>query len=273
MSKSRLGALQVALAALCWSFAGALSKSLPWNAFTINGVRSLVAALLLAAARGTPKVRVTKGTLLGALGVALTSVLFMAATKLTSSANAIVLQYAMPVFVIGFSWLFYGQKPTKRHVIIAASIMLGVVLCSWTGLSGGNPLGDAIALLAAVTYSLVFFCARMPGANPQDYSYLGMVLCAPTALCAAFDPGVTANPIHWLLAATLGLCLAGGYYFISRSMANVSPISAALLANLEPILNPVWAFIIVGENPGPLTIVGSAIVLIAATVYALLPET
>ena len=271
MSRSRLGALQVALAAISWSFAGALSKSLPWNSFTINGVRSLVAALLLALARGGVKVRLTKGTLLGAAGTALTGMLYMAATKLTTSANAIVLQYAMPTFVILFSWLFYGVKPGAKQVVIAACIMAGVALCSWEGLSGGNVLGDGIAILSAVTFSLVFFCARMPGADPRDYSYLGMVFCAPFALCACFDPGVTPNPVHWLTALALGLCLAGGYFFISRSMSNVSPVSAAILANLEPILNPVWAFLLVGERPGLLTVVGASIVLVAATVYALLP--
>lgn len=271
MTKSRLGALQVALAAASWSFAGVLSKSLPWNSLTINGVRSLVAAALLAFARGTPKVRLTKGTLLGAVGVAATGMLFMAATKLTTSANAIVLQYAMPVFVILFSWLLFGQRPAARHVIIAACILTGVVLCSWDGLSGGNWMGDGIALLSAVTFAMVFFCARIPGADPRDYSYLGMVMCAPFALNALRDPGVSANLVHWLMAAGLGLCLAGGYFFISKSMDNVSPISAALLSNLEPVLNPLWVLLFVGERPGALTVIGSAIVLTAATVYALLP--
>ena len=271
MTKSRLGALQVALAAISWSFAGALGKLLPWNGFTINGVRSLVAAALLALARGTVRVRVTKGTLLGAAGTALTGILYMVAVKLTTSANAIVLQYAMPAFVILFSWIFFGQRPGIKQVVIALCIMAGVVLCSWDGLAGGNPLGDIIALCAAVTFSLVFFCARLPGADPRDYSYLGMLFCAPFALGACFDPGVAPVPAHWLTALALGLCLAGGYYFISRSMENVSPVSAALLSNLEPVLNPVWAFLLVGERPGAYTVLGALIVLAAATVYALLP--
>ncbi len=271
MKDKRIGALHVALAAVSWSFAGVLGKSLPWNPLTINGVRSLIAALLLALARGTVQVRVTKGTLLGALGAALTGFLFMTANKLTSAANAIVLQYAMPVFVIAFSWLFYRQKPGARDVVIAAFIMLGVVLCSWNGLSAGNPLGDILAILSAVTFSLVFFCARIPGANPMDYAYLGVLLCAPFSLNAFFDANMTLVPAHWLAVLGMGLCLAGGYFFISRSMRRVSPISAALLANLEPILNPFWVFIFLGEQPGPLTLLGAGIVLASATVYALLP--
>ncbi len=271
MNSKRLGALQVALAAISWSFAGVLSKSLPWSALTLNGARSLVAALLLALSRGTVKVRLNRGTVLGALGAALTGMLFMAANKLTSAANAIVLQYAMPVFVIGFSWIFYHQKPRGRDLVIAAFIMLGVVLCSWEGLSGGNPLGDALSILSAVTFALVFFCARMPGTNPMDYSYLGMMFCAPFTLNAFFDPSFSLNPAHWLTVLGMGLCLAGGYFFISRSMRRVSPTTAALLANLEPILNPVWVFLFLGERPGRLALLGAAIVLAAATVYSLLP--
>lgn len=271
MTKNRLGAIQVALAAVCWSFSGVFSKSLPWNALTVNGVRSLFAAGLLALARGGVRVKLTKGTVLGAIGTALTSLLYMGALKNTTSAHAIVLQYAMPVFVILFLWIFYGQRPSAKHVIIAACILAGVILCSWDGMAGGRLFGDMLAILSAVAFAMVFFCARMPGADPRDYTYLGMVLCAPTAVCGFWDPGMSSNPAHWLMVLALGLCLAGGYFFISKSMQNVSPVSAALLANLEPILNPLWVFLFVGERPGIMTIIGAGIVLTAATVYALLP--
>ncbi len=269
MKDRYIGALQVALAAVSWSFAGVFSKSIPWSSVTQNGFRSLVAALLLALARGGFKVNLTRGNVLGALGVALTGVLFLWATKLTTAANAIVLQYAMPAFVILFCWLFYHQRPSRFSLIIAACIMLGVVLCSWQGLAGGNPLGDALAVLAGVTFALVFFCARMPGADSRDYSYLGVLFCAPTALYGFLDPAMTLEPRHWLMAAGMGVCLAGGYFFISKSMNRVSPVTAALLSNLEPILNPVWVFLFVGEKPGPLTVLGAAVVLISATVYAI----
>lgn len=269
MDRRKIGAVQVALAAVSWSFAGVLCKWLPWNAFTLNGIRSILAALLLGLVRGGFRVKITRGTLLGAVGVALTSILFMVATKLTSSANAIVLQYAMPIFVIAFCWIFYRQRPSLGNIITAAFVMLGVILCSWQGLSSGNTLGDIIALCSAVTFALVFFCSRLPDANSQDYSYLGLVLCIPCGLYAFFDPNMTFEPLHWLAAAGMAVCLAGGYFFISKGMDKVSPISAALLSNLEPILNPMWVFLFLGEQPGILTIAGSAIVLVAATVYAI----
>lgn len=275
MKKNYVGALQVALGAIFWSFAGVLGKWLPWNALTINGVRSLVAALLLGIARKSFRVRMSRGTLLGALGVMLTSILYMAAMKLTTSANAIVLQYAAPAFVILFCWIFYGQKPSLRSVITALLIMLGVVLCFVDKMGGGRLLGNLLALLSAVTFALVFFCARMPDTNPTEYSYLGLVLCIPSALFGFFDPAMSAAPTQWLAAVGLGICLAGGYYFISCAMGKVSPITAVLLSNLEPVLNPIWVALFLpqlGEVPGGLALLGSAIVLITATVHAVFPE-
>ena len=154
-----MGAVQVALAAISWSFAGALSKSLPWNSLTINGVRSLVAAILLAFARGGVRVRLTRGTLLGAAGTALTGILYMVAVKLTTSANAIVLQYAMPAFVILFSWVFYGQKPGARQLVIAACIMAAVLLAFArrgvkVKLTKGTLLGAAGTALTGVLYMI-----------------------------------------------------------------------------------------------------------------------
>ena len=275
MKDTHIGALQVALGATFWSFAGVLGKWLPWNALTINGVRSLVAVILLGLARRSFKVRFSRGTVLGALAVMLTSMLYMAAIKLTTSANAIVLQYAAPAFVILFCWLFYGQRPSLRSIVTALLIMAGVVLCFADKMGGGRLVGNILALLSAVTFALVFFCARMPDTNPQDYSYLGLLLCVPSIVFGFFDPAMSAAPGEWLAALGLGVCLAGGYYFVSAAMGKVSPIFAVLLSNLEPVLNPIWVALFLpklGEVPGGLALVGAAIVLITAAVYSLTGE-
>ncbi len=271
---NKRGMLYVALGAIFWSFAGVLCKLIPWNPFAINGIRSLFAALLLVILRKRAKVRFTRGNILGAVGVAGTALLYMIALKFTSAANAITLQYAMPVFVILFCWLFYGQKPAMSNVITAAFIILGIILCSWEGITGqaggsGHAIGDAIALLSAVTFALVFFCSKLPDADSQEYSFLGLLMCAPFALYAFFDKNMTLVPTHWLAAILLACCLGLGYYFMAKGMNLVSPISAALISNLEPILNPIWVFVFMGENPGVLTIIGAVIVLTAATVYTL----
>ena len=94
-------------------------------------------------------------------------------------------------------------------------------------------------------------------------------MCLPFSLYAFFDPNMTTEPVHFLGIAAMGLCLAGGYFFISLSLKNVSPVTSALLANLEPVLNPIWVFLFVGENPGRMSIIGAAVVIITVTVYSL----
>ena len=271
---NKKGMLYVAMGAVSWSFAGVLCKFIPWNPFTINGIRSLFAAILMAILRKGVKVRLTRGNILGALGVSVTCILYMIALKFTTAANAIVLQYAMPVFVIAFCWISYKQKPGMSNIVTAAFVIFGVILCSWEGITGqaggsNHAFGDGIALLSAVTFSLVFFCSRLPDADSQEYSYLGLVMCTPFALYAFFDSSMTVESAHWGAAVLLACALGFGYFFMAKGMKSVTPISAALISNLEPILNPIWVFMFMGENPGALTIVGAVIVLTAATVYTL----
>ncbi|MBQ9952170.1 MAG: EamA family transporter [Clostridia bacterium] len=270
LSSNALGTLQVALGATAWSFCGVLAKWVPWNSMTLHGLRMLFGAMFMLLMRRSCRVHFSLGTVLGALGTTMTAMLYIVAVKLTTAANAIVLQYAMPVFVIAFLWIFHGQRPSRADVVTTAFILLGIVLCSAEGLSGGNLWGDLLALLSAVTFSLVFFCSRMPNTKPTDYTFLGHVLGAPFALCAFFDPAVTAAPAHWLAIIAMAFCLSLGYYLMSLGMTRTSPISAALLSNLEPILNPFWVFLLLGEQPGPLTLAGAAIVLAAATMYTIL---
>ena len=274
MNKRKIGAIQVFLAALCWSFSGVFTKWLPWSSFTIIGMRSFTAMLALAISRKSFKVRLSKGNILGALGMSLTSILFLTATKFTSSANAIVLQYAMPVVVIALCWIVFKQKPSAKDVVTSVFVLCGVILCSWKGLTegGGKLLGDILGLLSAFSYALVFFCAKLPNTDAREYSYLGAIMCLPFSLYAFFDPNMTVQPIHLLGVAAMGLCLAGGYFFISLSLKNVSPVTSALLANLEPVLNPIWTFLFIGENPGKMSIIGAAMVIITVTVYSLLKD-
>lgn len=271
MDKQKIGALQVLLGASCFSFAGVFCKWLPWSSWTIIGVRSLVCALLLGLLRRSFKLRLTRGNILGAIGMAATGVLFLTATKLTTAANAIVLQYAMPIFVILFCWLFYRQKPSRSDLITAVCVLCGVTLCSWAGFQngGGKLTGDLLAIGSGVTYALVFFCARLPDADALSYTYLGSLISVPFCLYGFFDPQMSAAPVEWLVAIAMGLCLAGGYFFISRSLRNVHPVSSALIANLEPVLNPLWVFIFLGENPGRYTIAGMVIVIISVSIYSL----
>lgn len=267
--KKNNGILLVVLAALSWSVAGVLGKYTTWSPLATAGMRAVIAVVVMAVVRGGVKVRLSRANLLGAFGCAATSIIFVIANKLTTSANAIVLQYAMTAVVILFNWLVYRQRPSKRDAITAALVIVGVVLCSADDLSGGSMLGNLLAICTAFTFALVFFCSRLPGADASDYNFLGLALCMPFALFVINDPGATLTTGNILAQLGMGLGLAGGYIFISKGMKTVSPLSAAITSNIEPVLNPIWVFIFLGEAPGLLAIIGALVVLSTVTLYSL----
>lgn len=265
------GAAYIILAAAAWSFAGVLSKLAPWSAYSIIGARSLVTALVFALRRKTFKPSFTRGNLIGAFGVGITSSLFIIANKLTSAANAIVLQYAMPVVVILGYWVLKGKKPSRLDSVTVVVVLLGVVLCFMGGLGRGALLGDAIALSTAFTFALVFFAARMKDADPQDYSYLGNLVNVLFLLYIPFDKDFVLSPVALIAVGLMGVCLTLGYLFFTAGMKQrVHPVTASILANAEPVLNPIWAFVFLGENPGVYSLIGAALVLISVSVYSVL---
>ncbi|MGI6691953.1 MAG: EamA family transporter [Clostridiales bacterium] len=270
-TKPGLGVLLVVAGCALWSFSGVLSKWTPWGPLSIVGIRAVSAALVFGWLRGDFRVRLTRGNWLGAVGVAFTSLLFVVATKMTTAANAIVLQYAMPVFVILACYLLFGQKPSGLDIAAAVVTMVGVALCFVSGLTTGNPAGDALALLSAVTFSMVFFAARMPDADPMDYVYLGNLLLSVFVFTIPFDEGFIVTVPTVMAALALCICLTGGYLLFSQGMkAGVSPVAAAIVANIEPVLNPIWVFLALGEMPGWLTIWGALLVIGAVTAYGIL---
>lgn len=229
----------------------AFSKLVPWNALTIAGFRALIAAIVLGAVRKSYRPANTFGTWLGAFGVMATSVLFIFANKLTSAANAIVLQYAMPVVVILFEAVVQHKKPSKLDAVSVLVVLLGVVLCFCQGLSGGGMLGNALAIGSAFTFAIVYLAARRPDCDALSYSYQGNLIAALLVLYMPFDAGVTANAGHFIAALGMGACLTLGYLFFSAGMRQgVSPVTAAIVSNIEPILNPTWCFLFLGKTPG-----------------------
>lgn len=262
------GAVYIVLASLVWSFAGVLSKWAPWSAYSIIGARALFTAVFFGFVRKSFKPSFSKGNLLGAFAVASTSILFIMANKMTSAANAIVLQYAMPVVVILGYWVFRGQKPGRLDIAASLCVLAGVALCFMGGLGRGAFWGDTVALISAFTYALVFFAARMPGADPADYTYLGNLAASLFLLYIPFDSGFTLSPSALLAVLLMGLCLSFGYFFFTAGMrAGIHPVTASILSNVEPVMNPLWAFVFLGENPGAVSLMGVALVLISVSVY------
>ena len=109
----------------------------------------------------------------------------------------------------------------------------------------------------------------MPGTRPEDYSYLGNMLSSVLLFSLLFDTNIGKEPMDWLYMLLMGLAQTGGYYFFARATSRIPPLTAALTSNIEPVLNPIWVFLFLGEKPGWLTFVGAAIVLSTVTIYSM----
>ena len=269
--KRNSSVLFMILAGVSWSFAGVLGKFSSWSALSLAGWRSVVAILVLGMARHSFRPANTLWTWIGAVGVALTGLLFMLANKLTSSANAIVLQYAMTAIVILYRLMVQRQKPSRMDVLAAVLVMLGVALCFGQNLGQGRLAGDLLAFASAITWAAVFLAAKMPGVDPMSYSYQGNLLCALCCVNFLFDGQVRAGgAMGFLVATAMGVCLALGYLFFSLSMrGTIDPTVAAIIANVEPVLNPLWVLLFLGEDPGWMSVAGALVVLATVTLYSL----
>lgn len=271
-NKQALSILLVILAGISWSFAGVLGKFTDWSPLSIVGFRCVIATLILGAYRRDFRPKNTKGNWIGALGVIATSALFIYANKKTSPANAIVLQYAMTAIVIVLQAVIFKMRLRRLDVLAAVFVLGGVVLCFCQNFGGGRMIGDIAAILSAFTWAAVFLAARMEGADSASYSYMGNLLGCVFLISMFFDPAVRGGGLRGALApAAMGVCNALGYLFFALGMRRgISPAAAAVVSNIEPVLNPTWVFIFCGEDPGALSIIGAAVVLITVTVYSLL---
>lgn len=254
-------------AALLWSMAGLLIKYVPWHPMAIASARSLLAALIfLVAYRGRLFRRPSRITLLSGLALVLTQAGFVVANKLTTAANAIMLQYVSPFFIVLFGAMLYHYRPTRREYTALILAFAGIGLFFLDDLSVGNLAGNGLALFTGVTFACVFLFNNRPECDTPVALFLGQVGTFLAGL--PFLLQIRAVQTEAVLAVmTLGIFQLGlSYLLFGIGIQRTKPLSASLLAMVEPIANPIWVFLILGETPGPSALVGGAVVL-GAMIY------
>ncbi len=264
------GPLYILLAAIFWSFGGVLNKLIPWSGLSIAAIRSLIAAITIGLYRKSFHFKITPSTVAASICIVITTVLFMMANKLTSAANAIVLQYTSPLFIIILSLFVLKQKPKKRDIFALIGVGLGIGLFFFEQFKGGSILGDLLALASGLTFAGVFFSNKLPGASPIDATFMGNALGVLLIPFLFVDQQFTSHFTFWPIVTILvmGVFQQGcGYIFFSKGIKTTSATSSSIIATLEPILNPLWVFLVIGEMPSPLALVGGAIVLGTVMVY------
>ena len=258
---------------ILWSFSGLCIKLLPWHPAVIAGSRSLIAALVLLAytsLTGT-RIRMTRKSAIGGALVAITIIIFVFSNKLTSSANASVLQYTSPIFIILIELALFRKKPHRRDLLVVGLTVAAMPLFFIGKFGGGKVLGDLLAILSGLAMAGQFISNSRSHSEAESLSsiFIGHLIVAVFAAPFAVTnpPAVTlqsAGIILFLGVFQLGL----SYILYSRAILVCPPLQSMLIAMIEPILNPVITFLGIGEVPSVLAVAGAMIVIVSVTWWA-----
>jgi drug/metabolite transporter (DMT)-like permease len=270
----RAGQSTIFFCAVLWSTSGIFIKLLNWHPVVIAGSRSVVAALFLFGVKMLiPKIRGgrnnTKHLVAGAFAYAATMLSFVSANKLTSSANAILLQYTAPVWAALLGWLILKEKPRWEHWTSLAMVTGGLLLFFKDSLGGGRLIGDCLAVFSGIMFGLHSVCLRLQReGNPQDSLLFAHIICAMVAVpfVCFFPPAISLPSIGAVVfMGTVQIGFAS--FLFAYGIKRVTAIQAMLTAMIEPVLNPVWVLLITGEKPAVSALIGGC-VIIAAVVFS-----
>ncbi len=266
--------LLLAVTATLWSLGGLLIKSVNANPLAIAGTRSAIAAVMLILVLRKPKFTWSYAQVGAALAYAATTILFVTATKTTTAANAIFLQSTAPIYVALLSAWLLKERIKLLDWITVFIVMGGMVLFFLDNLSTTGILGNVIAATSGVSFAFFAIFMRMQkNGSPLESIFLGNLITAAIGL--PFLSRSIPDTSGWICLVILGVVQLGlPYILYSKAIKHVTALEAILIPVIEPLLNPVWVFLILGESPGPLAFIGGLIVLAAITgrcVLAVLP--
>ncbi len=267
--EERKGNLYIVVASVLFSVGGLCVKMIPWNPVAINGSRCLISCCIMCLYLYLTKqpLRVNRSTLLGALCIVSTNLLFIMANKMTTAANAILLQFTAPIFVVLLMFLFFKEKPKKLDIYVSLFVFAGIVCFFLDGLQRGKIMGDILALTSGLTYAGVFMMSRLKGGDPFSSTFMGQVAGGLIGLpFLVQETNFSGSVLFYVII--LGVFQLGlGYICFCNGIKRTKPLTSALISGVEPVLNPVWVAIFVGEFISPISALGGILVLGAVMVY------
>jgi len=271
--------LQLVLAALCFSTAGAAIKWCGFGPSQIAAIRALVAMLAILVL--IPESRHGWSWRVGLVGVgyAAAGLLFVFANKLTTAANTVFLQATNPLFVVVLAPWLLGEPVTRGDLRFMGVLALGLALLFVGGgqrqfATAPEPLlGNVLAAGSAVAWAFTVTGYRWLARQRSEHgaghgpiaaaaacgNLIVFLACLPAAL-----PLAAGRPTDWVIVIYLGVFQLGlAYVFLSRAITRVPALEASLFLLVEPVLSPVWAWLAHGETPGPLAAIGGVVILAA----------
>ena len=265
VTQQQKGTLFVVIASLFYSLGGICMKGIPWSGMAVNGGRTAIAVVVMGIylLMTKQKLRFNRWILLGALSVSMTNILFAIANKMTTAANAIVLQYTAPIFVIVLSALFM-HKRAGRLDLAACAVVFGGVLCFFVeSLTGGSLTGDMLALISGVTYAVVFMLNDLSDGDALSAAFFGHVISAVIGLPFVMRE-TNFGTVCVVSMLVLGVFQVGfAFIFLGEGLKTTPAVTASLVSGLEPVLNPILVALFYPgvDKIGTASVLGAVIVV------------
>ena len=262
-------------AAILWSTGGLFIKATSLSAVELSFGRSLLAAITIAIVTRREGFGLNRVSAITSILYAALLLLFVLATKLTTAANAIFLQYTAPVYVLILEPLFYKERFRRRDLITVAACVAGMSLFFVGKLRPQDVDGNLLALASGVCFALFFLLLRHAKARDVNrassaiYGNLIVVLICAPAFFGAARRGISASDLARI--SYLGIIQIGcAYLLFTLAMARgLRSLDASIIGYIEPVLNPIWVFLFIGERPSGWAILGGAIIITSVVVHML----
>lgn len=266
------GRLLILLAAVLWSFAGVFIKSLELHPLVITFYRSFFASLFFFLFVTRSGWEVSVPLLVSVTSYTAAISFFVWANKLTTAANAIILQYTAPIFVFLFVRLFFREPIAKSNLLTLFFGMVGIVIIFAGSWAEQDLQGVTVAAFSGFLFSIYMVNLRfLKGFNPFVLTFANNLVCSLALLpLAASQLALSVDQI--LALAVMGVVQLGiPYYLFSKGLQSISVQEASLIVLIEPVLNPVWVALVVGEVPSAHTLAGGGVILFSLVLRYLWP--
>lgn len=273
MTKKNKAMLQMIVCSILWSIAGIVIKQINCNALVITGFRSLISAATVFVFMKITGLKFTfsRKIIPTAICMCVTFFCFVGANKLTTAANAIVLQFTSPVFVMLMSAVIYKTKFKPSDIAAVLLTLFGISLFFFDQLDSGSMLGNIVAVLAGFFMAGIFvFGGNSSRAERMTGTLAGHIVTAVIGLsCIPFTQNIIDEK------AVIGFFVLGvfqlgiPYILVALALSDCPPLACNLIGVLEPLLNPVWVFIFNGEKPGRNAFIGAVIILVSVTAWCI----
>lgn len=277
MREKRVGELQMLACAVMWSISGIIIKYIDWSPLAIAGGRSLVSAVVVVVFMAASKMKpiINKQVIWAGVSLFGCVTCFVTANKMTTAANAIVLQYIAPAFVLIISAVFLKHKLKKIEIAVVASTFLGIILFFVDEIDFDGMMGNFIAICSGLFMAIMFVFngklnldARMTGILVAHL--LTATIGLPIGF-ATYETVITQQDI--MLILLLGVVQLGiPYVLYALAASKISPLSCSLIGMIEPLLNPIWVAIFYGEMPGLFAVLGGVVVIVSVLVHNIWDE-